>query len=438
MRKIKVVLIGAGSSSFGRGSIADLMASEELRELNLTVVLVDTNKIALDRMYQFAKLLKKYYRSRAEIKATTNRREAFPEANYVITAVARKRKELWDQDFYIPLAFGFKQPYGENGGPGAAFHTLRSLHSMIPISRDMEELCPDALLLNYTNPESRVCLGVNKLTHIRAVGLCHGAFTTLRVVAKILEKSEEDLEITIGGINHFHWVLEIRNKTDNQSLYPQFHQKMRESRPNRDIDSLTRYMYEVFGLFPFPAASHIGEYVSFAYDICGSIYPYYVKEKIFLKKGKSTAVSSSQKIREVIEGKKSLTEELTQPTSELAIPIICDIEFDRDRRELSVNISNKNLAISNLPEDAIVEIPARVNAEGIHPVKVGSLPEAIAAMCRTQISIQNLLVEAYQERSKKLLLQALLIDPVVDSVERAKKMMEELLRIETDFLPAFC
>lgn len=437
MKKIKVVVIGAGSFSFGRGIIADLMASEELRELNLTVVLVDINRVALDRMYRFANLLKEYHKAEAEIKATTDRREALLGANYVITSVARRRKELWDRDFYVPLAFGFKQSYGENGGPGAVFHTMRSLHLMIPICRDMEKFCPDALLLNYTNPESRVCLGVNRLTNVRAIGLCHGIFDTLKTVAKVLEKPEEEIEVTIGGINHFHWVMEIHNKIDHQSLHSEFDKKIREWKPTWKLDSLTRHMYEIFGLLPFPVASHIGEYVSFAYDLCGPLYPYYIKEGISLKEEKPISVLSSEEMREVTEGKKSLTKEFAQPTRELAIPIICDIEFNRNKREPSINIPNDNLAVSNLPEDAIVEIPARIDAEGVHPVKVGSLPEAIAAMCRMQISIQNLLVRAYGERSKKLLLQALLIDPVIDSVTRTKKMMEELLRIQADFLPTF-
>jgi len=437
MKRIKVVLVGAGSSSFGRGSIADLMTSEELRELVLTVVLVDTDKLVLDRMYRFANILREYYHSPAEIKATTDCREAFPGADYVITAVARERKELWDQDFYVPLAFGFKQPYGENGGPGAAFHTIRSLHLMIPICRDMERLCPDALLLNYTNPESRVCLGISKLTKIRAVGLCHGVFDTLEAVVKILEIPKEDLEITIGGINHFHWLLDIHRKADHQSLYLEFCRKIKEWRPSWNFDSLTRHMYDIFGLLPFPIASHIGEHLPFAYDVCGPLYPYYVKEKIYLNRKRPTSGSTFQKIKEVVEGRRSLDKELARSTRELAIPIISDIELNRSQREPSVNVPNEYLAVSNLPKDAIVEVPARVDAEGIHPVKVGALPEAIAALCRLQISIQNLLVEAYRERSKKLLLQALLIDPVVDSVERTKKMMEELLRIEADFLPKF-
>ena len=146
----------------------------------------------------------------------------------------------------------------------------------------------------------------------------------------------------------------------------------------------------------------------------------------------------ADEIQQVVEGKKPITKELAHPSGAyLAVPIICDIEFNRNRKEISVNIPNDGFAVSNLPEDAIVEIPARVDAQGLHPIKVGTLPEAIAAMCQKQISIQKLLAEAYQERSKKLLLQVLVIDPVVDNIAGAENMMNEMLRIESDFLPEF-
>lgn len=454
MKKLKIVVIGAGSASFGRGTLADLMAWEELKEFELTVTLVDIDKVALDRMYRLANILKKHYNAKAKIEATTDRREALPGANYVIISVARKRWQLWEKDFYIPIAYGFRHILGENGGPGAAFHTLRSLHITIPICKDMEELCPDALLINFTNPESRVCLGITKLTRIRAVGLCHGAFETLNVVSQILGMLKEDIEITIGGINHFHWVLQMRSRSKGKDLYPEFRQKMEQS--DWGLDALTRQMFELFGLLTYPSAGHIGEYVSFAYNIAGPVFPQWgmgkVARVIENKEGSpsyAAEIGSSQfnyelwsrwqaeKIQRVVEGKKPLTKELIQPSGELAVPIICDIELNRRRRELSVNVLNDNFAVSNLPKDAIVEVPAQVDVEGIHPIKVGPLPEVLAAICRHQISIQNLLIEAYRKRSKKLLLHALILEPVVDSVDRAEKMMEHLLKLEADYLPEF-
>lgn len=442
MNKLKIVLIGAGSASFGRGIIADLMACKELKESDLTVTLVDIDKAALHRMCQFAHLLKEYYHARVRIQATANREEALPGAKYVIVSIAKNRWQLWEKDFYIPAAYGFRHVFGENGGPGAAFHTLRSLHLTIPICKDMEKLCPNALLINFTNPESRVCLGVTKLTRIRAVGLCHGGFATLTEIARVLGRSEDDIDLTIAGINHFHWALQIRERSSAKDLRPEFDRKMKQS--DWGFDTLTRRMYDLFGLFTYPAASHIGEYVSFGHDIAGPVFLKWgigqvgrttggkASDLSYVSDGKTGrpsyelwSMEQAEKIQKVAEGKEPPTEEFIRPTKELAIPIICDIEFNRGRKELSVNVSNENFAISNLPEDAIVEVPAQVGAGGIKPISVGPLPEVLAAICRKQISIQNLLVEAYRQKSKKVLLYALIIDPIVDSVDRAEKMMED-------------
>lgn len=421
MKKLRVVLIGAGSASFGRTTVEDLIACEEFEELNLTVTLVDLDKVALDRVYQFANLLKKHHNSKVRIEATIDRKQALRGANYVIISVAQKRSQLWEKDFYIPAAYGFRHVLGENGGPGAAFHTLRSLQLVVPIAKDMDKLCPDALLINFTNPESRVCLAIAKLTRIRAVGLCHGPFETLKVAAKVLGRSEEDIDMTVGGINHFHWALQIRERSSGKDLYPEFDLKMKQT--NCHLVPFVARMYELFGLLTYPTSSHPGEYVSFAHEISGPV---------FLKSGVGEVSRRLQP--KVPEQGYSLEDRSTQPR-ELAIPIICDIEFNRNQKEFSVNLPNKNLAISNLPEDAIVETPARVDADGVHAIKVGALPEAIAALCNNQISIQRLLVEAYRHKSKKLLLHALIIDPIVDSLDRAEKMMDHMLKVQADYLP---
>lgn len=454
MKQLKVVIIGAGSASFGGGTIADLVASAELKEFELEIFLVDIDEKALRSMHRLAQLIRKHYKSTASIEATTDRTEALPGADYVIVSVAQKRWQLWEKDFYIPLAFGFRHVFGETGGPGAAFHTLRSLHLMIPICRDMERLCPDALMINFSNPESRVCLGITKLTSVRNVGLCHGPFATLKRLGDILEKPAEEIELTVGGINHFHWALQIRDRATGEDLYPEVDRRIR--RFDWGVDAFTPLMYKVFGYFTYPAPSHPGEYVNFAHDIAGPMFVKWglgqvsrrlgasVTENVYTKEGKINqssyelwSLEHARKIDRVIAGSEPLTAELTKTTEELAVPIICDIEFDQNRRELAANVLNRDSAVENLPADAVVEVPILVNASGIHPVKVGALPEAIAGICNLQISIQKLLVEAYQQRSKQLLLQALVTDPIVDSVPRAEEMMELMLRAESEYLPTF-
>jgi len=437
VKHVKIVVIGAGSLSFGRGTIADLLACEELNtDAELTIVLVDTDEAALDRMYRFGQVLKEHHDAAARLEATTDRRQALPGADYVVTAVARKRLELWEQDFQVPLSYGFKHIFGENGGPGAAFHALRSIHLTMPIIQDVEEICPDALVFNFTNPESRVCLAISQLTKVQAAGICHGPFATLTKVSEVLGKPVDEVELTVGGINHFHWALAIKDARDGTDLLPTFRKRMAQQ--TWGLGPLVRYLYDTFGLLTYPSDSHPGEYLGFAYDLIGPKFEDYRRYHIIWEHGDGAGqLPRWTVIQQVADGEAPLTEELAATSGEVAIPMIKAIEFGRGDRILSVNVPNTNLSVSNLPEDAIVEVPAIVDAQGIHPIRVGPLPEAIAAMCRLQISIQDLLVAAYREKSKRLLLQALLLEPTVDNAARAEQMMDEMLTRQAEFLPEF-
>jgi len=473
MRKIKIVVIGAGSASFGAGVVGDVLASPELKEFDLTVALVDIDAKALDRMYKLASRMKEYCKSRVVLEAYTDRTKALPGADYVVVSVAQRRWDLWQKDFFIPLAFGFRHVFGENGGPGGAFHTLRSLNLVIPICRDMERSCPDALLLNFTNPESRVCQAISQLTRVRSVGLCHGPQRTLTRIAQVLGMAAGDIDLTVAGINHFHWAIGVKDRRTGRDLLPELDRKVQTF--DWGVDNLTPVLHRLFGYITYPEPSHPGEYIGFGWEIAG---PKYIdwglgdvsrkfgatsKDPDYQIEGLANAVSYElwskdlpqhidaflgQEIPVTPDFIRSLDYPLPgvhaspepmphgalQPSGELTIPIICDIEFDRERGELGANVVNMG-AIPNLPADGVVEVPILVNAQGVRAADVGPLPEAIAGMCSLQISIQKLLVQAYAEKSKRYLLQALLIDPAADSVDRAEKFMATMLRIEAEYLP---
>jgi alpha-galactosidase len=223
---IKVVIIGAGSVSFGRNMIVDLLRAEHLQGKGLQVWLVDLHQPALEKMHRFAELVKTQMGSDAEIHATSERARALPGASYVVTAVSVRRYELWEQDFRVPLSHGFRHCLGENGGPGALFHSLRSLELMMPICHDIETLCPDALLLNFTNPEARVLDAVLHLTRVKAVGLCHGVFRAIRFISHYLDLPMETLEVTSAGMNHFYTILKVVEKKTGQDLFPGLMKKL--------------------------------------------------------------------------------------------------------------------------------------------------------------------------------------------------------------------
>lgn len=459
MKSLKIVVIGAGSAGFGPGSVADIMANRELREFDVTVTLVDIDEPALERMLRLGHLIKDYHKSPAKLEATPDRTKALVGADYVITSVAHRRWDLWQQDFYIPAAYGFPQVFGENGGPGAAFHTLRSLDLMVPIARDMERYCPDALLINFTNPESRVCLGVSRLTSIRSVGLCHGPMETREKISELLGKPEKEITLRVAGINHFHLGMEVTDAETGEDLYPELGRRIREY--DWKDDRLTPAFFELFGYITYPDPGHPGEYLQFAPELVGpELIEWGIGDISFPKSATAEDLNYrtggtwgkpgyqlwsenlGRKVDQVLSGQRDLTakdpllnQSFVEPTWELAVPIIVDIELNKNVEELAGNVPNTGHAISNLPEDAIVEVPLQVGADGVKPASMGPLPEAHAGMCRLQIAIQNLLVQAYQERSRRLLMQAIMIDPYVDSLPRAQAMVERMLQVQSDVLP---
>lgn len=430
---MKIVVIGAGSSSFGRGQIADILQSKDLRGRGVTLSLVDTDESALELMTNFAGRVKDHTGSDAEIQGSADRRHALAGADYVIVAVARQRMLLWEQDFRVPLAHGFRHCLGENGGPGALFHTLRSLELIIPICRDVEEVCPDALLLNFTNPEARVLHAICNLTKVKAAGICHGVFWALHKIAEYVEIPVENLQVISAGMNHFYCILKAREKETGQDVLPlALERAIAESAPELALFSK---MAEIFGVFTFPSDDHIGEYLTYGSEFMGTKWHYGVEARRVTPQGAESWPSLP--IAEYASGAKPMDSDVLAPSGEATVPIICDIELNRSGWHHAVNVLNTAKYISNLPANCVVEVPATVDAEGIHPLSVGAVPETFAAVMRTQFAIHNLLTEAYHTRNRKLLLQALLLDPLVNSIIEAEELLDEMFALQSDFLPEF-
>ena len=426
--KLRIVIIGAGSV-FTRGILADIASHSDFNKYKTTVVLVDLDDVALSEMMLIGQKIIDHYKAPVVLKKTTDRTDALPGADFVFVAVERHRYELWEQDFRVPLSFGFKHVLGENGGPGAIFHALRNYEIVIPICKDIERLCPDATLLNFTNPEVRIVMAITQLTKVKMVGLCHGVLEARDEISRLLKRDLADLHIETGGINHFFWVLKVQDIKTGEDLYPELRKYAMKSLP-----PLARKMMEIYGYFIFPSDDHIGEYISFAHEFTGVRWAYGLESS---KLAESERWHENWRNRLLTGTGKKVLEELIEPSPEIAIDIITDILGNKGSWRPSVNVPNTEGYIENLPLNAIVEVPATVDAAGVHPIKVGPIPEALAAFTRTQISIQLLLVEAYKKRSKNLLLQALLLDPVVDSCERAEKMLDYMLELQSEFLPEF-
>jgi alpha-galactosidase len=426
----RIVIIGAGSASFGRGMIVDLLRSEELNGRDLSMWLVDIDAAALEKMAGFAALVKEHIGSDLQIEATSDRAEALPDASYVLTAVSTHRYELWEQDFRVPLSHGFRHPLGENGGPGAVFHALRSLKLVMPICRDIEHLCPGALLLNFTNPEARVLDAITHLTQVKAAGLCHGVFSAISFISAYAGIAVEQLEVTSAGINHFYYVLKAVDHRTGEDVLPELLERLRKD--DSFPPSVWKKLIDIFGWLTYKSDDHIGEYLAYGAEFAGVQWPYGLESRAVGKPQPGPGFDPSPYLAGA-----PLDEHALRRSGEIAAPVICSIELDRRARYDAANVLNSEGYIENLPREAVVEVPAYCDAAGIHPIAVGPLPEAPAAYMRTQISIQRLVTEAYRTRSRNLLLQALLLDPVVDSIGEAEALLDEMLELQAAFLPEF-
>jgi alpha-galactosidase len=393
-----------------------------------TLTLVDEDSAALATMAEFAERLRQRIGSRVIVEQTTDRCAALKGADYVVVAVARKRWALWEQDYRIPLSHGFNHCLGENGGPGALFHTLRSLELILPICRDIEAICPKAMLLNFTNPEARVLHAIRHLTKVNAIGLCHGVFGVLRWIERKTGRKIDEFDVVSAGMNHFYCVQKVVDRASGRDVSAEL---VKAAVNDAESSALFRKMVETFGVLTFPSDDHIGEYVSFGSEFANGRWKYGQECR---RVERVTASAERGDIELIAEGKKAVTDYWLRPSGELAVEIIGDIELDRGAMRAAVNVLNDQGYVENLPRTAVVEVPAMVDGGGVHPVSVGKICEPMAAIMRTHFAIHDLLTEAVRVRSKRLLLQALALDPNVNSLVRAEAMLEEMLALQSDFV----
>lgn len=427
---VKIVIIGAGSQIFGQRSIVDILSEASFEAEKLELVLVDVNPVKLDAMLRLALMVKERLSSRATVSATIDRREALPGADFVFISVSVRRYELWEQDFRVPYAYGFKQAYAENGGPGALFHALRNIHVVMAICEDIERLAPQAFVFNFSNPESRVLLAIKTLTGLSAVGLCHGQHDALTAITRLTGRPLNSIKIQGGGINHLFWLQEIRDKASGADLYPELREKAKAcSDPSF---SLVAKLLDIYGMLTYPDNTHAGEFFSFGSEYMHGKWVHGLENRPVNVSHKSTV----DHIAPLLDGQRPL-EEILLRSREIAVPIIVALTGGGTADFYSGNVVNDGLYIPNLQPNGVVEVPIKVSGRAIHPQTIEPLAEGVAAFCRTQMSIQHLTVTAYKERSKILLLQTLLLEPTVDSVSRAEALIDDMLYLQRDFLPEF-
>jgi len=457
----KIVCIGAGSYSFGVTTLVSLLRSETLNGSEL--VLVDRNQAHLETMLNLITWLNKVWGSSMKISAQTHHRDALDDAQFVINAIeVGPREGLWESDYRIPLKYGLRQPYAENSGPGGFAHAARNIPPVLEIAHDMEHQCPDAWLINFTNPMQRICAAVHRHSKIKIVGLCHQLGAGYAMVGKTLAEdlgitipadftsthasrkystgmksaslqALEKLKITAAGVNHFTWMLALRDRQTGEDLYPLFRERWK-GMPEA-FEPLTQRVFEAFDLFPIPGDEHLCEYLPWVSDPLTKPWEKYDLELYEWQQHSQERDDQWENLAEAIQSRQE-PEGFIPDFSEGALEMIENILMDSDLLWEAVNVPNQG-HISNLPDGAIIELPGLLNARGVTGIPVGKMPKGIAELLRREITVSHLTVDSVVHGDRGLALQALLLDPVIRDIDIAKQVLDDYLVTYREHLPSF-
>ncbi len=390
--------------------------------------------INIERLGQSEKMLQNLNQNlggKATVQAYTDRKEALRGADYVINAIAvGELIPTIMSDFEIPEKYGLYQTVADTLGMGGLFRGLRTIPVMLDMAKDMEEVCPDAWLLNYTNPMAIVTGAMIQATGIKTVGLCHSVQTCARELLEGLGMDTADVRWRIGGINHQAWLLEItRNGVD---LYPEIRRRAAQ-RTDLHPDMVRYDFMKWFGYFVTESSSHGSEYVPYYHK---RHYPE-LKEKYSLptdgyKNWGRGKAEYWQEVNGMIENKNLGHERSHEYASYIMEAMETNIPY-----EIAGNVLNTGGLISNLPEKACVEVPCLVSAGGILPTRFGELPPQCAALNRTNINMQLLTIEAALTGKREHVYHAAMLDPHTSSelsIDDIVKMCDEMMEANRPFL----
>jgi alpha-galactosidase len=437
MAKPKIAMIGAGSLVFCKTLSMDILATEALR--GAEICLMNRTKPKLDRIERFLKKVVAENDLPATITATLERREALECADYVILMFQVGGVEAFRMDYEIPLKYGVDQCIADSLGPGGVFRGLRTAPVLEGVVRDAEELCPDALLLNYVNPMAACTMALTKLSRrLQSIGLCHGVQTTLDLISGYVGVPKHQIDFLAAGINHMAWFLSLRDKRDGRDLYPVLRANI--EKPEYYVNEKVRAeVMRHFGYFMTESTGHLSEYV-----------PWFRSSKRALERycdqpGFGGASGAYYQYCRMIADKYAGVDYLDLESAEIGSRSVeyCSYileahQTDRPFR-LNGNVRNDGY-ITNLPQGCCVEVPVFVDSAGLHPARVGDLPPQCAALNQSNVTVQTLAVEAGLRGDPELAMAALAMDPLTSAVctlAEVREMTAEMLEAEHEWLPQF-
>jgi len=428
----KIVLVGAGSHSFARKLIGDILTWPSLNSGTICLMDIDIDK--LKGMTDYTRKAVKELGLDTTIESTTDLRRALQGADYVTDAIRRSSSRAHVE---IPARYGINQAVGDTTGPGGVFYFLLNAPVVVEIAQTMDEVCPNALLLNYTNPMVMLSWAVDLLSEISYVGLCHSIQGTSQDMAKYIGAPYDEVRYWAAGINHMAWFLDFTWK--GQDAYP----LLLEAMSNPDIYEQDIVKFELlkhFGRFVSESSIHNSEYMPY-FRRTPEMIDRYTSEQMWgvAPKGVDRVAmwqerrkAQDEAMREMIYGDAPLDIERSH---EFCTEIINAIESNVPIR-INGNVPNTGL-ITNLPQGAVVEVPILVDGMGLHPCYVGELPPALAGLNRSSLVVQELAVQGYVQGDRELIYQALQMDPLTASLltlDEIRQMGDEMFAADAEWI----
>ena len=439
---LKISFIGAGSTVFARNVLGDVMCTESLRECEIALYDIDAQRLS-ESAHILETLNANINDNRAIIKTyhgVENRKEALRGATFVVNAIQVGGYEPCTViDFEIPKKYGLKQTIADTLGIGGIMRALRTIPVMEDFARDMEEVCPNALLLNYTNPMAMLTGFMLRYTGVKTVGLCHSVQVCSDHLLKHLgmEDKLEGRKELIAGINHMGWLLKIQDKYGND-LYPEIRRRAKEKNAGEKHWDMVRFDYiDKLGYYCTESSEHNAEY-----------NPFYVKEKYpeLIDRFNIPLDEYPRRCIKQINDWNALSQkllsdkELGHTRSREYASYIMDAVYTNTPYQIGGNVLNTGHLIADFPEQACVEVPCLVDGMGIHPSYVGHLPPVLAAMNMTNINTQLLTIEAARTKKKEDILRAVMLEPHTAaelSIDDMAKMVDEMLDAHGDYMSMY-
>ena len=435
----KIAFIGAGSFGFTRNLVRDVLTFDRLADA--TICLMDINPERLQFSQQAVQRIVNEGGYPAHVEATLDRTVALDGADYVIVTILAGALDVWRHDIEIPKKYGVDINVGDTRGPSGIFRALRTIPPMLDIARDMERLCPRATMLNYTNPMVLLCRAIQHETNIQMTGLCHSVQGTAEMLARWIGAPMEEITYTCAGINHMAWYLDYKWK--GEDAYPLIRKAILEQPEVYNEEQVRNEMFLAFDHYVTESSGHNSEYnwwfrkrpdLIEQYCTHGTgwnpgEYAYIVKEY------RKREIGWQDAIRAWLDNPAPLN---LQRGHEYAAYIINALEGG-EPFEFNGNVANKGL-ITNLPQNACVEVPVWTSKKGFAPVAVGALPPQWAILTGVSSQIEEMTVRASLTGNKRLIYQAIANDPLsaaVLSLAEIKQMVDEMFAANAEYLPAF-